>query len=142
LTPAVTSVLLAGMAHHAHTLLGSYATPLFRYGQVVTCAIRGDAQIVGLSQGLIPWPIGKKPHGKKPHGKKPHGKNKRQRFLTDVQVKTLHKIHSDYVTKIAELERQIERLKAEQPKEMEKVLTAAQLKRLTELKTGERVPGK
>src|SRR5262249_51812808 len=24
-----------GMAHHAHTLLGSYATPLFRYGDVV-----------------------------------------------------------------------------------------------------------
>src|SRR4051812_35701010 len=59
------------MAHDAHTLLGFYATPLFRYGEVVTCAVRGDARIVGLSEAPIPWPI----------GKKTTGKNKRQRFL-------------------------------------------------------------
>src|SRR5262245_26275897 len=70
------------MTHHAHTPLGTYSTPLFRYGQVVTGAIPGDAEIVGLSQGLIPWPI----------GKKRTGKTKRQRFLIlyDALVDAVH----------------------------------------------------
>ncbi len=37
---------------------GSYATPRFRYGQRVSCAVRGEVIIVGLSAGRIPWPIG------------------------------------------------------------------------------------
>src|SRR5262249_43247992 len=39
-------------------LLGTYRTPRFEYGDVVTCARRGDVRIVGLSEAPIPWPIG------------------------------------------------------------------------------------
>ena len=38
---------------------GQYRTPRFRLGQVVFCAIRGECEIVGLSDARIPWPIGK-----------------------------------------------------------------------------------
>jgi hypothetical protein len=37
-------------------LLGQYRTPPFKYGDTVICAIRGPVEIVGLSNGLIPWP--------------------------------------------------------------------------------------
>jgi hypothetical protein len=37
-------------------LLGSYRTPRFKYGAVVTCAIGGPVKIVGLSSGRIQWP--------------------------------------------------------------------------------------
>lgn len=40
------------------TLLGSYKTPTFEYGDVVGCARRGEVRIVGLSDAPIPWPIG------------------------------------------------------------------------------------
>jgi hypothetical protein len=39
--------------------LGPYATPQFRIGDVITDELRGDVTIVGLSDGLIPWPIGR-----------------------------------------------------------------------------------
>ncbi len=39
---------------------GPYATPPFRYGEIVHCEVRGDVQIVRLSDGKIPWPIGKR----------------------------------------------------------------------------------
>src|SRR5262245_31583628 len=42
------------------TLLGRYATPAFRYGDVVTCEMRGEVTIVGLREAPIPWPLGKK----------------------------------------------------------------------------------
>jgi hypothetical protein len=42
-------------------LLGTYTTPAFRIGQRVACALRGEVEIVGLSAGLIPWPIGRVP---------------------------------------------------------------------------------
>lgn len=41
-------------------LFGPYATPLFHYGDVVSCEIRGEVEIVGLTGALIPWPIGKR----------------------------------------------------------------------------------
>ena len=40
-------------------LLGSYATPAIRIDQRVVCALRGEVEIVGLSAGPIPWPIGR-----------------------------------------------------------------------------------
>jgi hypothetical protein len=40
-------------------LLGQYRTPRFRYGDVVTCAMRGDMKVVGLSNARIPWPKGR-----------------------------------------------------------------------------------
>jgi hypothetical protein len=41
-------------------LLGRYQTPAFKYGDVVTCARRGDVRIVGLSEAPIPWPVGQR----------------------------------------------------------------------------------
>ncbi|MEX1027413.1 MAG: hypothetical protein WD049_05315, partial [Candidatus Paceibacterota bacterium] len=38
---------------------GPYKTPRFRYGQKVWCESRGWMKIVGLSDGKIPWPIGR-----------------------------------------------------------------------------------
>jgi hypothetical protein len=37
-------------------LLGRYKTPRFKYGAVVTRAIRGKVKIVALTDGRIPWP--------------------------------------------------------------------------------------
>ena len=36
-------------------LLGTYRTPRFKLGQMVTCAIRGDVVIVGISDAPIAW---------------------------------------------------------------------------------------
>ena len=38
---------------------GPYKTPRFKYGQIVWCEYRGNVKIVGLSDGSIPWPIGR-----------------------------------------------------------------------------------
>jgi len=43
-----------------HPLLGTYATPRFRYGKFVWCEMRGEIEIVGLTDAPIPWPIGKR----------------------------------------------------------------------------------
>jgi hypothetical protein len=40
---------------------GPYRTPRFRYGSVVKCRVRGDVIIVGITNGRIPWPMGRKP---------------------------------------------------------------------------------
>ena len=45
-------------------LLGRYKSPTFRYGQRVKCAVRGDVQIVGISDAPIPWPVCLGPGGK------------------------------------------------------------------------------
>ena len=42
-------------------LHGPYKTPPFQYGDLVICERRGEVQLVGLSGGPIPWPVGK--HG-------------------------------------------------------------------------------
>jgi hypothetical protein len=39
-----------------YKLLGTYKTPRFRYGTVVTCEIRGEVKIAGLTNARIPWP--------------------------------------------------------------------------------------
>ena len=39
-------------------LFGPYRTPVFKYGDVVICESRGQVEIVGLSGGRIPWPVG------------------------------------------------------------------------------------
>jgi hypothetical protein len=45
---------------HRHQLrFGSYATPRFRYDSTVTDACRGDVVIVAISNGRIPWPLGR-----------------------------------------------------------------------------------
>jgi hypothetical protein len=40
-------------------LFGPYGAPLFEYGQVVRDEVRGEVEIVGLTDARIPWPIGK-----------------------------------------------------------------------------------
>ena len=45
-------------------LHASYRTPSFKYGAVVEDLVRGPVQIVGLSDGRIPWPIGTKGRAK------------------------------------------------------------------------------
>jgi hypothetical protein len=44
-------------------LLGQYKTPRFKYGSVVTCAIRGKVKIVALTDGRIPWLKCQMPNG-------------------------------------------------------------------------------
>ncbi|MCE9532750.1 MAG: hypothetical protein K8T89_16760 [Planctomycetes bacterium] len=41
-------------------LFGPYKPPRFRYGKVVSCEVRGEVVIVGMSAGRIPWPIGQR----------------------------------------------------------------------------------
>jgi len=60
--------------------------------------------------------------------------------LRDDQVQKIYKVRADYKSKTEELQRQIARLKAEEKEALEKVLTAEQLKRLRELRSGEK-PG-
>jgi len=43
-----------------YPLIGRYATPRFRYGKFVMCEMRGEVEIVGLTDAPIPWPIGKR----------------------------------------------------------------------------------
>jgi hypothetical protein len=42
-----------------YELIGQYGTPRFRIGDNLLCAIRGTVRVVGVSDGLIPWPIGR-----------------------------------------------------------------------------------
>ena len=37
---------------------GTYKTPKFEYGDIVSDEIHGEVRIVGLTDALIPWPIG------------------------------------------------------------------------------------
>lgn len=41
-------------------LTRKYRTPRFKYGAIVSDAVRGDVEIVKLSDACIPWPIGKR----------------------------------------------------------------------------------
>jgi len=38
---------------------GPYRTPRFKYGARVECEVRGEVTIIGLSDGPIPWLVGK-----------------------------------------------------------------------------------
>jgi len=49
------------MPDERHTLLfGPYQTPRFRYGSRVMCELRGQVELVGLREGPIPWPVGRR----------------------------------------------------------------------------------
>jgi hypothetical protein len=45
-------------------LLGKYRTPRFRIGRTVFCEVRGEMVITGMTDALIPWPVGKKGRGR------------------------------------------------------------------------------
>ena len=41
-------------------LFGPYRAPIFKYGDAVICDVRGQIEVVGLSGGRIPRPVGKR----------------------------------------------------------------------------------
>ena len=45
-------------------LFGPYSHPPLAYGDEVLCEVRGEVIIFELSNGLIPWPVGKRGRGK------------------------------------------------------------------------------
>jgi hypothetical protein len=45
-------------------LFGPYSHPSLSYGDEVPCQVRGGVGIVGLSDGPIPWPVGKRGRAK------------------------------------------------------------------------------
>jgi hypothetical protein len=45
-------------------LLGKYRTPRFRFGRKALCEIRAEVTICGMTDALIPWPIGKARRGR------------------------------------------------------------------------------
>ncbi len=47
-------------------LHGPYRTPRFRRGRAVTCAVRGEVVVCGLTDGPIPWPVGQRGRAKAP----------------------------------------------------------------------------
>jgi hypothetical protein len=50
----------SAMSEEHRRLIGTYETPLFEYGDVVICSIRGEVELVGITSAPIPWPVGKK----------------------------------------------------------------------------------
>jgi hypothetical protein len=59
--------------------------------------------------------------------------------LTDTQVQSIYKLQSEYRAKMDDLKKQMETLKATEKAAIEKVLTDVQLKRLKEIRAGEKV---
>jgi Spy/CpxP family protein refolding chaperone len=87
----------------------------------------------------------KKPDDKKPDDKKPPVKlkgylpqNWKKLGLRDDQVQKIYKIRADAKAKADELKAKLDKLKAEEKEQLEKVLTPEQLKRLREIRTGEK----
>jgi hypothetical protein len=58
--------------------------------------------------------------------------------LRDDQKQKVYKLRADYKSKTDQLKRQLEKLKYEEKEALETVLTQDQLKRLKELRTGEK----
>jgi len=58
--------------------------------------------------------------------------------LTDEQVQKVYKIRADYRQRSEGLRRQLEQLKGEEREAMEKVLTTEQVKRLRDLRVGDK----
>jgi hypothetical protein len=60
--------------------------------------------------------------------------------LRDDQVQAIYKVRADTKGKLSVLQRQIDKLRADEKEALEKVLTPEQLKRLKELRSGEKTP--
>lgn len=58
--------------------------------------------------------------------------------LTDAQVQNIYKIQADYRAKMDDLKKQMETLKTTEKAAIEKVLTDVQLKRLKEIRAGDK----
>jgi hypothetical protein len=62
--------------------------------------------------------------------------------LRDDQIQKIYKIRAGYKGKLEELKRKMDQLKTTEKEDLEKVLTAEQLKRLRELRSGEKSPAR
>jgi hypothetical protein len=62
--------------------------------------------------------------------------------LRDDQKQTIYKVRAEYKGKIDQLAKQIAKLKMEEKEALEKVLTPEQLKRLKEIRSGEKTTEK
>ena len=87
----------------------------------------------------------KKPDDKKPDDKPPPVKLKgpmptyyKKLGLSDVQVQKILRIRADTRAKVDELDAKIKKLRADEREQLEKSLTAEQLKRLRELRNGDK----
>jgi hypothetical protein len=58
--------------------------------------------------------------------------------LRDDQKQAIYKVRADYKTKIDQLRKQLEKLRADEKEALEKLLTPEQLKRLKEIRSGEK----
>jgi hypothetical protein len=59
-TPPSVAIMNGMPSVNRHKLhFGPYRTPRFKYGANVDCEVRGEVTIVKLSDGRIPWPVGK-----------------------------------------------------------------------------------
>jgi hypothetical protein len=58
--------------------------------------------------------------------------------LTDVQKQSVYKIRAEYKGKMDQLLKQLTKLRMEEKESLEKVLTPEQLKRLKEIRSGEK----
>lgn len=82
---------------------------------------------------------GAKPEDKAPAKVKGHLPSYYKKLgLRDDQVQNIYRIRADYKVKIETLKQQMDRLKTEEKGALEKVLTPEQLKRLRELRSGEK----
>jgi hypothetical protein len=57
-------------ADRVKLLHGPYRAPRFRYGGTLRCELRGELVVTGLTDALVPWPLGRRP-----------GRNERARSL-------------------------------------------------------------
>src|SRR5438876_34730 len=95
--------------------------------------------VLALSVGATGLLIGadeKKPDEPKAKGMLPA--NWKQLGLTKDQVQEVYKIQTKYTTEIDKLKAQIDKLKAEEKVELEKVLTEEQKKKLKDIRSGEK----
>lgn len=58
--------------------------------------------------------------------------------LTDTQIQTIYKLQAEYREKMDNLKKQMDTLKASEKAAIEKVLTEGQLKRLKEIRSGDK----
>ena len=101
--------------------------------------------VLALAMIGVSYAQDKKPDDKKPDDKPPAVKLKgylpqhyKKLGLRDDQLQQIYKIRGDSKAKQDELRAKIEKLKADEKEQLEKALTPDQIKRLRELRTGDK----
>src|SRR5262245_56987584 len=99
------------------------------------------AVVLGVAQAQV-----KKDEGKKDDGKKDVAvvrvqlpAHYKKLGLRDDQLKKVYAVRGEYKAKQDDLKRQADKLQADEKEALEKLLTAEQLKRLRELRAGEKL---